>query len=683
MPEIIFEYSGWWLLPVAILSALLSFWLYGKSSTLSRPQKLILAFLRFSIFFILGVLLLSPLLRKDEERIDKPILVWLEDRSLSMLKGPDSAAVRALGELDQQYLQDLEEKYTLDYLSFTNNLSQKTDSFSSVGTNLYQPLGELQDRYYNRNLAGAVLISDGIYNQGSDPSFLAERLPFPVFSVIAGDSTKRRDLLIERVIHNKVTYLNNEFPVEIYLRARAMPGRQYQLRIIDPAGRTLINESYEIDSDDYFKRVSFYLEAVKEGFQRYTVVLESDELEEPLQNNHSAFSIEVLSNRKQVLLLADAPHPDLGAIANALQSAEQYELTTTIAKRLPTEQNYDLIILHQPNAEVLKAVANTDLPYWLFLGPTTNTQGFAPFQAGSKGYEESQVYPNGEFDLFSLADQELELINELPPLWSPFGTPAITGEYYPLLYKRISSIKTLDPTWLFRYDQRASARERRSAVVLGTGLWRWRMYSFRQKESFEAFDQLILKTVQFLTTRSRTDRFDVNIANRFGRSERIMGEARLYNSSMELVNEPEASIQFNSQGAEVYDFAMNRSGNTYRINAGSLPPGLYSWRATATLGDENFEDVGKLLVEEELRELADLVSRPQVLRRISEASGGQLFTTNEAEALKEALLSNQEAQSYRSVESVTRSLIESKWPFVLLLLVMTLEWGLRKYFGRY
>ncbi len=653
------------------------------NSNLARPPRLILLIVRLLTFFTLGVLLLSPQLKREEEQLDKPILVWLTDQSQSMIAGGDSTAVRQFKKDYASRLNALKQKYQQTSLSFTTKLSEPTDSFSIAGTDLQASLEELQDRYYKRNLAGVVLLSDGIYNLGSDPSYLAERLAFPVYSVFVGDSTKRRDLMLERLVHNKISYLNNDFPVEVYIRARAMQGESYRVKIIDPDGKLVVDESFDINSSDYFRRKSYFLKAQAEGFQRYTVILEGENADESVENNRSVFSVEVLSNRKQILLLASAPHPDLAAISNAIGSAERYELTTQINQKLPEEKDYDLIILHQPSSQTLQSVSQTNIPYWLFLGPNTRTQDFEPLKAGNKGYEESQVYINNKFDLFTLGDKELALVGDLPPIWAPFGTPEISGKFYPLLFKQVGAIKTMDPAWLYRYDYNSSGSERRSCIVLGTGIWRWRMQDYRINESFDAFDQIILQSTQFLTTHARTDRFDVNIANRFQRSERIIGEARLYNSNLELNNDPEASITFYSEDGKEYDFSLNRTGNTYRVNAGTLPPGVYHWRASTNLGDENFEDSGKLLIESEIRELTDLVARPSIMRKMAEASGGMFFKIDEASALQEALLSNSNAKSYRSIISKTTSLIEAKWLFVLLLCLMALEWGLRKYFGRY
>lgn len=682
MPDIIFETSGWWLVPIAILSAVLSLWLYNSMGNLQRGQRVFLALLRFFIFFLGGLLLLSPLLRQEEEKVEKPFLVWLTDHSLSMTSTGDSNSLREFYDDLPTLANPLNDRYRVNYQSFSSDLLAEQDSFDASGTNLERALLEIQDRYYNRNLAGVVLVSDGIYNEGADPSYAAEQLPFPVNAVLTGDTTVVRDLAVQRVVHNQISYLNNEFPVEIYVRGRALDGERYQVKVIGPDGLVLIDESHAVDGNDYFRRHSYFLKAKEEGFQRCSVVIETS-AGEPKENNRAVFSIEVLSDRKQVLILGSAPHPDLAALGNALRSAERYEVTSRVSSTLPLETDFDLLILHQPSAALLRKVEEDNKPYWLFLGEKTGTSDYAPLQAGDKGFEESEVFVNNQFDLYTLSTDQLELLDGLPPLWAPFGSPELTGAYFPMLFKRIGSIKTTDPAWLFRYDGRGLASERRSSIFFGTGIWRWRIYCYRQNENFVAFDNLVQKAVQFLTTQTGNRRFDVDIANRFARTERIMGEARLYNSSLELVNDPEVKVEFISQDGDKYDFSFSRSGNTYRLNAGSLPPGVYSWKAATELGEDSFSDAGKLLVEEELREVADLVARPNVMRNIAKASGGNTYLIDEQQQLLEDLLSNPEAKSYRITEYRTRSLIEKRWPFFVLLTLLAIEWGLRKYFGRY
>ncbi|MDZ7849122.1 MAG: hypothetical protein U5L96_21705 [Owenweeksia sp.] len=228
--------------------------------------------------------------------------------------------------------------------------------------------------------------------------------------------------------------------------------------------------------------------------------------------------------------------------------------------------------------------------------PATSLAEFTPVQVGSKGFEEITVSYAGNFDLFKVTDQEREYLNDLPPLWSPFGRPQLSAQSYTLLHKKVGSVQTTDPIWFF---VTASANDdQRQAYTLGTGLWRWRLHDYRQNRSHEHFNGLIQKTVQYLTTRAQNDRFRVDMATRFGRGEPIVAEARLYNPSLELTNDPEANLQFTGPEGDTYDFSFTRTHNTYRLNAGKLPPGVYTWQANTELSGEKFTDRGSIAIEE-------------------------------------------------------------------------------------
>ncbi|MDZ7849119.1 MAG: hypothetical protein U5L96_21690 [Owenweeksia sp.] len=132
MPEIIFEHSGWWLLPIIILAVALAGWLYYVGKHFSVSQRRLLALLRFLIFFLLGVLLLSPLYKMTERKEEKPILVWLEDHSSSMLAQHDSSQVKERLSGEAPIKKVLQEKYRLAYFDFSESLMAADDSFSKV-----------------------------------------------------------------------------------------------------------------------------------------------------------------------------------------------------------------------------------------------------------------------------------------------------------------------------------------------------------------------------------------------------------------------------------------------------------------------------------------------------------------------------------------------------------------------
>ncbi|MDZ7849123.1 MAG: hypothetical protein U5L96_21710 [Owenweeksia sp.] len=77
------------------------------------------------------------------------------------------------------------------------------------------------------------------------------------------------------------------------------------------------------------------------------------------------------------------------------------------------------------------------------------------------------------------------------------------------------------------------------------------------------------------------------------------------------------------------------------------------------------------------------MARHSLLRKIANASEGAFYKNNNWEALQNDLMQNPAARSYQVLETTTGSIVEKRWLFAVFLLLMALEWGLRKYFGRY
>jgi hypothetical protein len=155
----------------------------------------------------------------------------------------------------------------------------------------------------------------------------------------------------------------------------------------------------------------------------------------------------------------------------------------------------------------------------------------------------------------------------------------------------------------------------------------------------------------------------------------------LLNESKEPVNEPELNIKFNGNNKN-YDFTFSRSGKTYHLDAGMLPPGSYAFTASTRLGERLLEKKGNLLVEPVFAELSDLVANHSLLEQISMQSGGKLFYSGQEENLVKLIRQRSELKPKSFFKKELRDLVS--FPIILLIITMLLsaEWLLRKYWGR-
>ncbi len=680
MFQVVFEYSLWWLLPISLVALLLSALLYYKSKQWTKAQKLGLGAFRFVSLVLLGVLLLSPLLQTTEFLEEKPLLVWLEDHSQSVSLSADSNLVNEFYvEAKETWQKQLSEKYRVEYLKFGATLDK--DSVNSLETNIYKSIKTSTERYYNQNVGGLVLISDGIYNRGSHPSYAAKEINFPIFTVGTGDTSQHSDLWVDAVQTNKVSYLNNQFPVEISIKASELRGKQFEWRLEDEKGKRLFGEELAINNRAFFYKTTVYINADSVGLHGYKLQL--SELKEEVQhgNNSKEFSVEVRNNRKKVVLAASRVHPDIGALKRALSKFDEFEVAVLNPSEFNNAGEVFLYILHNPTTEMFSQLQNSKAAIWTLVGENTSQTGLGQSMEVDLKigvFEEMETYLKNDFSLFTLSPDTDDWLAEMPPLLGSFNDANSAGKTYALLNKKIGKLRTQKPMWLFKEKE-----GRKMALTLGTGLWTWRMEDYRINKNFNQFDELIFKTVQYLSNTVNEQRFIVNFESEYEQSQRVSGRCELRNASGELINEPEVLVSFYDEEGKVYDFSFSKTEEAYFLNAGRLAKGRYRYLAKTTLGDENLSLQGYFEVNENTLEQQNLVAQHGVLQSLSDQSSGAFFSLAQSQNMLEVLMQNTTAKSLQVSETKTRDLVDKRWFFVLVLVLLSVEWAARKYWGNY
>jgi hypothetical protein len=187
--NIISEIPLWWLPIVAMVTLVISIGYYKKKDWIEEISpflRKVLIGLRFLSLFLIVILLLGILLESISYKEEKPIFLTLLDDSSSMLNYEDSTAVKSTISAFQK---ELKEKFGDQFEYETVGLdlaSVNVDSlvFNAVSTDIDHALKGLYDQYYNRNLGGIVLISDGNYNRGANPIYSGEKFKFvPIYSL--------------------------------------------------------------------------------------------------------------------------------------------------------------------------------------------------------------------------------------------------------------------------------------------------------------------------------------------------------------------------------------------------------------------------------------------------------------------------------------------------------------------
>lgn len=694
--SIILSYPWWFLSFCVITGAVYAAGLYyrnRKQKEIPKTWVRILAVLRFTTVAILCFLLLSPLVRSIFRTVEKPVIVIARDNTSSIPLNNDSAFYRSVFPQQLNNLADrLAEKYEVVTYNFGTALAENTPyDFSEKQTDIANALDEIGIRYINRNLGAVILASDGLYNKGMNPLYHTASLKVPVYTIAMGDTTIRKDVIVSRVDYNKVVFLGNQFPFDITVDARKFKGNNVKLSVLSD-GKTLFEKKLSLDRDDYTLSTSVILQADRPGTRKYRVVVSQLQGEVTWQNNYQDVYVEVIDSRQKVLILTDAPHPDIAALQQSINTNQNYQseafLVDDFNKNL---RDYSLVIFYQlpstrnASSTIISNAKNLNLPLVYVLGNSTNVNAFNQLNAGMKiignrnNADEVQPVYNPNFTYFTLEEHTRSMISRYPPVSSPYGSAfEISASGSPLLYRKIGTVTTQNPLMVFVNDDR-----QKSCIIAGEGLFRWRLYEYSMSKNTSGFDELVNKTVQYLAVKEDKSLFRVNASSQFFENEPVIMDAELYNESYELINEPDVKIDIKNSEDKTYPFTFSKTTHAYKLNAGILPVGEYEYSASVNHNGKAYRKSGMFTVKAIQVEAVNTVADHQLMYMLAANTGGEMVYPRQLDQLYDLITQKEEIVSKSYSQKQLRDLIHYKWIFFLLLVLLSIEWFMRKRQGVY
>jgi len=621
-----------------------------------------LAVSRFMSVSFIAILLLNPLLKYLERIVEKPTIFLAIDNSESLIMGSDSVYLRDVFEGDlKTFRSALEKKYDIVELGESQNVAH---NFASKVTDLSSYFSEGTKLYGGRNVAGMVLLSDGIYNKGVSPSFAAQRMNIPVFTIPLGDTTIRKDIAIYTAKANAITFLGNHFPIEVVVNATKASGQNVSLSLWQ-GSKEIGNKGVKVQGNRFATTHTFMVEATKQGLQQYTVRVTGVQNELNRANNQKHVYTEVLDARQKILVLAHAPHPDLAALRTAIESNDQYEMTIEIGDYSPIKKaSYDLIITHQLPADskeynLMRNIKEKQIPIFSFLGTSTNLNMFNRLELGTNGnrnnFNQGLSTVNPAFNLFQPENDLTDFLNHAPPLTTPFGDYNSPRSSDVLIYQKIGNVKTKMPLWFFNKNE-----SYRSGVCCGEGIWRWKFHDYEQNESHLNLGNLIQKSIQYLALKDDKRRFRVYTSSRsFYENEKINFIAEVYNESYEFTPGAEVKVNLRHENGDQYEYSLLPQQTSYTYQVGSLPPGNYSFDATSQVDGRKENVSGKFIVKELQLERVNLTANHALLRQVAQETGGKMFYKNQWSDLATNLLDLPNSASIAKTNHRYRDLIQS------------------------
>lgn len=697
---IITEYSLWFVLVCLLVGAVYAFILYYKNKRfqLEKRPSILMASLRGLAMAMICFLLLTPMLKLTTKNVAKPVILFAIDRSESVAAGKDSLFYK--NELPKQ-IEKLRSSFGRQYEVETyfigeQNVPQESEENLSIQyqdkeTNLSSIFDELAMVYANRNLGAMVLMTDGIYNNGENPYYKAQKVSFPIYAVGLGNPDLQTDFLIAGIQHNSQTFKGNLAPVEIKVKATKLAGKKGRLTVMDQKENVLLDRAVAVSGNNFFETVKLTLEAKEKGIHRYKVILSELEGEVTYKNNVADFFMEVVDSREKIAIVYDAPHPDVSALKQAMELSEKYQVDVFSADEFKSAPaDYSLIVLHQlpsathPVNNLLTQAQKTGTSLLYVVGKQTNLNALNGLHPGmtivqnKNLFNEAGAVYNDNFTSFNFSEEAKEMMKNYPPLQTIFGEYRTTVSANTFVFQKIGTVKTSDPLIAF-----SESHGQKVGIVAGTGIWQWKLYNYLYSQNHDAFNELVNQITLYLSVKNDKSFFRVSAKNLYNENESVVITAELYNDSYELVTEPDVEFTLVSEDKKQYNAIFSKQNNAYELDMGELPIGQYEWTATTTYGGKRYKKSGTFTVREIVVETQNLVADHDLLKSMANATDGKFFLPQDMQQIRKEIENNENITSIASYSKNYNLLLHSWIYFAVLMLLLAMEWFLRKWNGGY
>ena len=650
----------------------------NRRDELGKPWRYTLAALRFAFVFLLCFVLFSPLYKIQRQEIRKPVCFVAVDESASMQDVLTPAALSSIRTLRTR----LEDNFDVREIRFG----------TAESTHFENLFNTIKKQAQGNPDACVLLISDGNVNMGADPFHAYRACALPLFCIGLGDTTLHADTYIGDIQYNPYAFKGNVFPVRIQLGKRLLAQGKARLQL--SLQGEVIEES-EIDFDAWRSdetEIEYEIPASEAGVFRYQLSLSPQQDERDRLNNTASFRIKVLESKRKILILGQTAHPDMGALARSLARSGKYETDVrTLQGSRPSDfgpqllREYDLVILHglpsvQQDLHGFDEILR-EKPVWYIVSASTDLARLSRRETGLTfsprgGWNEAQASLSPDFSLFEILKDEAEAYLHFPPLYTPFSRYETSSGGECVFYQNILQTPTRDPLlWL------NLSTVHPVAVVTGHGLWRWRMADFQNHGDTRIFDRLSDRLVQLLSTEKPKENLVIQCPETLSSSDNLSVRATLYNASFEKIDNADIHFVLHEEDSgREYDFLFAPDGDAYRLDAGTLPEGDYTYTASACLGDRTYRSKGRVTVEAGRLENPQLPANIALLRNLALSYQGEFFYHDFTSPAK-ALSQRKDLKPRIHYREVYVSPLEAKWALVLLLCLLCVEYLGRKVFG--
>jgi uncharacterized membrane protein len=725
----------WWLAVVLVaVAAVAAYRAYARPILpLSVRRRGVLMLLRGAALLLLLLVLAQPV-RLEPVAATQTIVPVLLDQSRSMGVADVEGATRmdaAVALIRDRISPAIGDAFTIELLGFGETLAPvdlATVRAEARRSDLTAALDAVQTRYGDRSVAGVVVVSDGGDTGGAESG---EWTGPPVFTVGVGAPNVARDREVLDLTAGHAVVAESVIDLSVSVVGHGFGLEPFEVRVLEN-GRLLRVLQITPSADGAVMRAVVTVSPMPQTATLYTVDIPVDPTELVPENNVRSVLVQPSGRPRRVLLVEGAPgyehsflkralHDDPGIVVDAVVQKGQTdrgertfyiqgaaERTRGLGSGYPSTREalfaYDAVILANIDAELLRpAQIEMTVAFVAERGGGLLVMGARSFEG--PGLRDTPLAPLLPLMLTGRRGVGL-VLSDRPGTPQRIGLTA-DGEAHPIMrlgenvaetrsrWEEAPTLGNIFPLGLPRpgaavlataTGEESDARpvvavqrfgRGRTMLFAGEASWRWKMLLPSTDQTYEMFWR---QTARWLGA-DAPDPVMLRVEGGRAEGDPLRIDVVVADAAFAPVLDAAVRVRVTGPNGDAREvLATLLAGETGRYVAEVEPVRRGVHRITA-FADRGSGELGRAdavaLVGGADLELTDPHRQDAVLQRVADTAGGRVLDEDGIGDLAGIL----RAHAGRQAPPTAHDLMDGLWSFLLVVGVLSAEWGLRRRWG--
>ena len=637
-----------------------------------------LLFCRFFLFLIILVLLLNPVLNISSQIQEK--LNWnLYIDNSSSIKYHKTPSISSINSgLDELTSQLLDKNIEVKKFLFDESIYNTKDNVdgNGISTNFGKITNSIVES--ENDLAGAIIISDGIITEGENSISSLTKTKAPIFTLGIGENTDLVDISLYSIDVPTVVLKGDDVILKVTIQSFGIINERLSISLFRNS-KLLGSKPIRLLGSGSKNEVNFLFKSEEIGRHEYEVRVSSLKDEINIQNNRQNFSLLVLKDKYKVAIITGSPNKNSRLIKKIIKNNDRIDLdhyirikNNNFSPELKSfwETPYELIVFDNYPIKPLssnfvrilgKKLLSNQSGLLLIAGPNQNNESLDGINSilGITLADSIEPTNNVYWDFIDYINRDIDL----PPLTQSFYLNG-TGN-------GVDSLAIFESGWpLWLRNDNKNIR----TTIFSTSELSLLYHFFDKKTNNNILSTILNDEVNWLlkTGGSNENYFRLN-KNYFQQGEMIYVTGNQPFKTSFYSKEMLLKVFKNDKNlfSTIIDFNIDKDRWEGKFRASN--PGEYSFKVFSDNLDAPIQ-IGKFNVLESQIELSKVYLNQQLLSEISEKTKGKYFHWDNRREMIDSI----EPKFRKSFKADVIKLSQSRLLLFIIILIFFVEWSIRR-----